>query len=235
MLVLRLALLNALLFPLLDSSNSAHGCDQGMGLPIALRGEQCCTGATTRAHGLGTVPWHLHLRGGDDDNRAGEDNKSSPGDGKYVIRQLRCLRDQVRRNRACTGAEPAAGGEDQGAEDDKAMSEEDFHMAQSMLLRDLSGYDECPICLEPPEHQDQHAAVLDGCGHSMCVGCAAKWAKSSMTLSDSASGVSCPLAQENVFNAVACPLCNGAVAHLYVQMQMDGKYLPHGRWYLPKP
>jgi hypothetical protein len=108
-----------------------------------------------------------------------------------------------------------------------SLSEDDFNLAQSMLLQELRIDDECPICLEHYCHHGQETVVLDGCGHWLCVGCAAKWARSSASLSESYTYV-----RGETNGAFPCPLCNRMVAHMFTQLQDNGKYLPAGQWRL---
>jgi hypothetical protein len=128
------------------------------------------------------------------------------GRSERVMRQLRCLR----------------------ADDGAGLAEEDFHLAQAMLLQELRSDDECPVCLDHYDLSGQDAAVLEGCGHCLCVGCAAKWAASSATLDDSTTCARA-IARTHV-EAITCPMCNHIVSRFFIQLHHDGSYLSAGRW-----
>jgi hypothetical protein len=128
------------------------------------------------------------------------------GRSERVMRQLRCLR----------------------ADDGAGLAEEDFHLAQAMLLQELRSDDECPVCLDYYDRSGQDAAVLEGCGHCLCVGCAAKWAASSATLDDSTTCARA-IARTHV-EAITCPMCNHVVSKFFIQLHQDGSYLSAGRW-----
>ena len=128
------------------------------------------------------------------------------GRSERVMRQLRCLR----------------------ADDGAGLAEEDFHLAQAMLLQELRSDDECPVCLDHYDRSGQDAAVLEGCGHCLCVGCAAKWAASSATLDDSTTCARA-IARTHV-EAITCPMCNHIVSKFFIQLHQDGSYMSAGRW-----
>ena len=145
-----------------------------------------------------------HVPGGGALGVVGAAADSPGGRSEWVMRQLRCLR---------TGSVGPA-----------ALAEDDFHLAQAMLLQELRSDDACPVCLE--HYDSSGSAVLDGCGHSLCVGCAAKWAASSASLGDSTTRV-CAIARTHV-EAITCPLCNHIVSHFYIRMHQDGSSLSSG-------
>ena len=138
--------------------------------------------------------------------------------GEWVMAQLRGMRSQR------TPGERDGGGSGAG------FSEENFQLAQGMLLEELRSKDECPICMEYNECHAQNAAVLDGCGHCLCVGCAAKWAKSSATLDEAVASPSAVGERHACCNAFQCPLCNQVTHHLYIQLEQNGRYMPAGQW-----
>jgi hypothetical protein len=168
--------------------------------------------------GRGTRVSLCLLRGGDGSGRGEE--VQGQRQGEWVMRQLSCLRARM-----------GHGMQMRGEEGQKkvlgSLSEDDFNLAQSMLLQELRIDDECPICLEHYCHHGQETVVLDGCGHWLCVGCAAKWARSSASLSESYTYV-----RGETNGAFPCPLCNRMVAHMFTQLQDNGKYLPAGQWRL---
>jgi hypothetical protein len=110
------------------------------------------------------------------------------------------------------------------------VSQQDFHVAQSMLLQELRNDDDCPICMDFYDRHGQDVAVLDGCGHCLCVSCAAKWAKSSATLDDSVASPRAVGIRQTSQDAFQCPLCNHIVTHVYIQLEQNGRYMPSGRW-----
>ena len=107
------------------------------------------------------------------------------------------------------------------------LAEADLCAAQSMLLQELKTGDDCPICLEPQPPHARDSAVFPECGHTICVGCAAKWARTSSTLRDSESGVPSPCEPRH---GMPCPLCNRICSTVFIQLQHDGRYLAEGEW-----
>jgi len=141
--------------------------------------------------------------------------------GEWVMAQLRGLRSQRQEERT---------GERDGDVGGAGFTEENFQLAQGMLLEELRTDDECPICMEYNDSHAQNAAVLDGCGHCLCVGCAAKWAKSSATLDEAVASPSAVGERHACCNAFQCPLCNQVTHHLFIQLEQNGRYMPTGRW-----
>jgi hypothetical protein len=157
------------------------------------------------------------LRGGDGSG-SGEEVQGQR-QGEWVMRQLSFLRARMGHGMQMRGDEGGKGVLG-------SLSEDDFNLAQSMLLQELRIDDECPICLEHYCH-GQETVVLDGCGHWLCVGCAAKWARASASLSEAYTYV-----RGETNRAFPCPLCNRMVAQMFTQLQDNGKYLPAGQWRL---